>query len=139
MQMIRTAKLPTYEECSDARLSGHASNLQLFIYENEPCGFPDSEIFRSGLEDVIKELTPDYQPICNLWVDPETMQYVVDHLDHPRNELIPVYDTPSRVWKGLTKDERAIIIDQWHHDEGKIADLCKAVERKLKEVNQCPD
>ena len=33
-------------------------------------------------------------PICNLWVDPITKQYVVDHCDHPIEELIPAYAAP---------------------------------------------
>lgn len=34
-------------------------------------------------------------PVCNLWVNPITMQYEVDHLDHPSAELIPVYKHPA--------------------------------------------
>lgn len=33
----------------------------------------------------------EYKHICYLWVDPKTTKYVVDHCDHPIDELIPVY------------------------------------------------
>lgn len=35
------------------------------------------------------------EPVCNLWVDPATLNYEVDRCTHPLNELIPVYTTPQ--------------------------------------------
>ncbi len=50
---------------------------------------------------------------------------------------IPLYTQPQpkREWVGLTPEERLIIIDQWHWDEGKTDYLCRLVEEKLKEKN----
>jgi len=39
------------------------------------------------------------------------------------------------VWKNLTREEEAVIIEQWHADEGKPAQLCRMIEAKLKEKN----
>lgn len=35
------------------------------------------------------------EPVCNLWVDPVTKRYEVDHCTHPTNELIPVFAAPQ--------------------------------------------
>lgn len=35
------------------------------------------------------------EPVCNLWVDPVTKRYEVDHCTHPSNELIPVFAAPQ--------------------------------------------
>lgn len=40
------------------------------------------------------EQEPVATHICNLWVDPITKEYVVDHCDHPIDELIPAYAAP---------------------------------------------
>ena len=37
--------------------------------------------------------------ICNLWVAPITKEYVVDHCDHPIEELIPAYSTSQYLSK----------------------------------------
>jgi len=39
------------------------------------------------------------------------------------------------VWKNLSREEEAVIIEQWHMDEGKPSQLCRMVEEKLKEKN----
>lgn len=46
---------------------------------------------------------------------------------------VPLY--AKREWVGLTPEERLVIIDQWHWDEGKTDYLCRLVEEKLKEKN----
>jgi len=38
-------------------------------------------------------------------------------------------------WVGLTDEERKLIIHEWRHQEGKAAQLCQAIEAKLKEKN----
>ena len=48
---------------------------------------------RDALAKAVKQ-EPVALPICNLWVDPITKQYVVDHCDHPIEELIPAYAAP---------------------------------------------
>ncbi len=39
---------------------------------------------------------PESEPVCYLWVDPKTQNYIVDRCDHPLNELIPVYTSPPK-------------------------------------------
>lgn len=41
----------------------------------------------------------------------------------------------KREWVGLTREEEAVIIEQWHMDEGKPAQLCRMIQAKLKEKN----
>lgn len=131
-------KLPTHDECVAAIISKNYTALHKFIYENEPGDPHGEEVFRSGLQAVIDEINESKaKHICNLWINPETRQYEVDHLDHPFEELIHAYDAPSKAWRKLTKEQRTAIIDQWHHDEGKLVDLCKDIEFKLKEINRC--
>jgi len=38
-------------------------------------------------------------------------------------------------WVGLTDEERKLVIHEWRHQEGKAAQLCQAIEAKLKEKN----
>jgi len=47
---------------------------------------------------------------------------------------VPLYTAP-REWVGLTDEERKLIIHEWRHQEGKAAQLCQAIEAKLKERN----
>lgn len=35
------------------------------------------------------------EPIANLWVNPETLEFEVDNFNHPIDELIPVYEAPQ--------------------------------------------
>ena len=42
---------------------------------------------------------------------------------------------PKREWVGLTDEERKLIIHEWRHQEGKAAQLCQAIEAKLKQKN----
>jgi hypothetical protein len=32
-----------------------------------------------------------FKHVCNLWIDPVTTEYIVDHCDHPPSECIPAY------------------------------------------------
>lgn len=34
---------------------------------------------------------PDFEHVCNLWVEPETACYIVDRCDHPLSELRAAY------------------------------------------------
>jgi hypothetical protein len=52
------------------------------------------------------------------------------------NHGTPLYTAPpKREWVGLTDEERKLIIHEWRHQEGKAAQLCQAIEAKLKEKN----
>jgi len=42
---------------------------------------------------------------------------------------------PKREWVGLADEERKLVIHEWRHQEGKAAQLCQAIEAKLKEKN----
>ena len=41
----------------------------------------------------IKQLAEQagFRHVCNLWVDPISSDYVVDHCDHPPRECVPAY------------------------------------------------
>ena len=54
-------------------------------FENKP-----ADSFKARAQ----EQEPVATHICNLWVDPITKEYVVDHCDHPIDELIPAYAAP---------------------------------------------
>jgi hypothetical protein len=41
----------------------------------------------------------------------------------------------KKQWVGLTDEERKLIIHEWRHQEGKSAQLCQAIEAKLREKN----
>lgn len=55
----------------------------------------------SDFRRAIQQATPEAAPVaptppklkhvCNLWINPKNMQYEVDRLTHPNEELIPVY------------------------------------------------
>lgn len=32
-----------------------------------------------------------FKHVCNLWANPDTLQYEVDHCTHPLDELIPAF------------------------------------------------
>ena len=34
--------------------------------------------------------------VCNLWIDPATQNYVVDHCDHPPSETVEAYIRTSK-------------------------------------------
>lgn len=36
-----------------------------------------------------------FKHVCNLWVDPQTHSYVVDHCDHPKSETVAAYIVQS--------------------------------------------
>jgi hypothetical protein len=55
-----------------------------------------------------------------------------DYNEEGRGE--PLYTAP-REWVGLTDEERKLVIHEWRHQEGKAAQLCQAIEAKLKEKN----
>jgi hypothetical protein len=44
-------------------------------------------------------------------------------------------DLAKREWVGLTDEERKLVIHEWRHQEGKAAQLCQAIEAKLREKN----
>jgi hypothetical protein len=67
--------LPEYDFCSDQVVAETASNLELFIYENEPAGAEDAKEFRDGLLAVLSEARGDWeaQPCqCVKCTTPET-------------------------------------------------------------------
>jgi hypothetical protein len=51
------------------------------------------------------------------------------------SKTAPVAKTTTTQWVGLTDEERKLIIHEWRHQEGKAAQLCQAIEAKLKEKN----
>jgi hypothetical protein len=55
-----------------------------------------------------------------------------DYNEDGRGE--PLYAAP-REWIGLTDEERKLIIHEWRHQEGKAAQLCQAIEAKLRSKN----
>jgi hypothetical protein len=60
-------------------------------------------------------------PLCNLWVNPETLNYEVDHCEHPLEELIPVFKSPKL--EPLTKHQidaigKTILDHGFHEWEG---------------------
>jgi len=44
-------------------------------------------------------------------------------------------DLAKREWVGLTDEERKLIIHEWRHQEEKAAQLCQAIEAKLRSKN----
>ena len=56
------------------------------------------------------------------------------NLSMARKALIQALEE-KREWVGLTREEEAVIIEQWHTDEGKPSQLCRIIEAKLKEKN----
>lgn len=59
------------------------------------------------LEAFAKALQQSSEPVCNLWVDPATLNYEVDRCTHPLDELIPVFTHPPAS-VSLEKYNRAI-------------------------------
>jgi len=84
------------------------NNIEKMAIEHgiEPAGFGDRvgtagkyvctleqlEAFAQALQS--SEPVGKVMPICNLWVNPKTLDYEVDRCTHPLNELIPVYTLP---------------------------------------------
>jgi hypothetical protein len=81
-----------------------------------------------------------FKHVCNLWIDPVTTEYIVDHCDHPPSECIPAYiGTPPNVamplaaqrqWVGLTDEEWSIICEK--NNMLPDFDLKEEIEAKLK-------
>ncbi len=55
--------------------------------------------WEKGYQAALAQQANETTHACNLWVDPKSSNYVVDHLDHPPSECIPAYvankHTPS--------------------------------------------
>jgi hypothetical protein len=61
------------------------------------------------------------------------------HLEtgEPLIDGYPMYSgLPKREWVDLTREEEAVIIEQWRMDDGKPSQLCRMIEAKMKEKNQ---
>lgn len=70
--------------------------------------------------------------ICNLWINPVTNRYEVDHMTHHPKELIAAYDSPtSSKWVDLTETEFNEI---WRMDLNN-KELMDRTISKLKQVN----
>lgn len=62
------------------------------------------------------------------------------HFDFERNicsEVVEGFDQleKEREWVGLTREDEAIIIDEWRWEIGRPSQLCRMIEAKLKELN----
>ena len=80
-----------------------------------------------------------YKHVCNLWVDPVTAKYTVDHCDRPPSECIPAYietvPTAQREWDGFTDEERAAIAMDCFKKKRTWLQALEFLEAKLKEKN----
>ena len=54
MAHSKTTTIPTWEEARDAVAFGKATPLEIFIWNNEPAGTKDEQLFRQGLEELIR-------------------------------------------------------------------------------------
>ena len=56
--------------------------------------------------------------------------------EEPLIDGYPLYSgLPNRKWVWLTREEEAVIIEEWHMQNGKLALLCQMIQDKMKEKN----
>lgn len=114
-----------------------AMKLALWVLEDfvdDPRAQKEIDEASAALRQAIAEAEKQ-EPVA--WAQFSEIGNLIDLLEEPCKGYAPLYThpQPKREWVGLTPEERLVIIDQWHWDEGKTDYLCRLVEEKLKEKN----
>ena len=93
-----------------------------------------------GLEKAHKHTDePTHAHICDQ-IEIEIWSFIDERFEFERNvcnEVVEGFDQleKEREWVGLTREEEAVVIEQWHMEKGKPSQLCRLIEAKLKEKN----
>jgi hypothetical protein len=65
----------------------------VFCEDKNKAGWDARNFFDAGWQAALSQSEPasDLHHACNLWIDPMSASYVVDHCDHPPSECIPAF------------------------------------------------
>jgi len=121
------------EECIERGVED--GYLKAHKHDENPRAFHIYEQIESAIWYEIDQRFEFERNVCNEVVEG------FDHLEEKRSheqfleDLNDWAEPDEREWVGLTREEEAVIIEQWRMDEGRPSQLCRMIEAKLKEKN----